>query len=163
MGTGITRRDAVVCAAGIALAGLAGCSPSGEPAGAEAGWSGGYLPIGSTVRLSGMPEGFAHVIVSRRPAHTGSAEIRDYALVQEVLGITSDLAGTTGLYAGELVLADEADIAEVLHVGRVTEEEERAEELLAAGRGSDEAGIELLLPIVEARAEALQEASDDGL
>ena len=153
----MTRRVAIAGAAGLALAGMAGCASrgGGGSAGRGGAWSGGYLPIGSTVRLSGMPEGFEHVVVSRRPAHSGSGEIRDYALVQAVLGLTSDLSGEGGLYAGELVLADESDIAEVLHVGRVTGEESWAEELLAAGRGTSSGGEELLLPLIEARSRSL--------
>lgn len=151
----MTRRSVVACAAGLAIAGLAGCSQQGGSSGGslpDAEWSGGYLPIGSAVRLSGMPEGFEHVVVARRPAHSGSGEARDYALVQAVLGLTSDLSGEGGLYAGELVLADEADIAEVVHIGRVTDEEEWAEKLLAAGRGTAADGEELLLPLIGARA-----------
>ena len=158
MQKGITRRSALAGAAVFGLAGLASCSKQdGGQAGAEAGggWSGGYLPIGSAVRLAGMPEGFEHVVVSRRPARSGADGVRDYALIQAVLGLTSDLAGEGGLYAGELVLADEADIAEVVHVGRVTDEEGWAEELLAAGRGTDETGSGLLLPLIESRAEKL--------
>ena len=151
----MTRRSAIACAAALAAAGFAGCAPQGggsEEAASGAAWSGGDLPIGSAVRLSGMPEGFEHVVVARRPAHSGSGEVHDYALVQAVLGLTSDLSGEGGLYKGELVLADEADIADVVHVGRMSDEEEWAEELLAAGRGTGAAGDELLVPLIEARA-----------
>lgn len=159
----MTRRSAIACAAALAAAGLAGCSPQGEggeKAAPGATWSGGYLPIGSAVRLAGMPEGFEHVVVARRPAHSGSGEVHDYALVQAVLGLTSDLSGEGGLYKGELVLADEADIAEVVHVGRMTDEEEWAEELLAAGRGTDSVGAELLVPLIESRAGKLGGADE---
>lgn len=154
MDRAMTRRAAIAGAAGLALAGMAGCTApaGGDSAGQADAWSGGYLPIGSAVRLSGMPEGFEHVVVSRRPAHSGSGEVRDYALVQAVLGLTSDLSGEGGLYEGELVLADESDIAEVVHVGRMSDEEEWAEELLAAGRGTATDGEGLLLPLIEARA-----------
>lgn len=150
----MTRRAAIAGAAGLALAGMAGCAAQGggDPGGQVGAWSGGYLPIGSAVRLSGMPEGFEHVVVSRRPAHSESGEAHDYALVQAVLGLTSDLSGEGGLYAGEIVLADESDIDEVVHVGRVTDEESWAEELLAAGRGTSADGEELLLPLIQARA-----------
>ena len=160
MDRGITRRSALAGAAGLAIAGLSGCAALGVESAASPApaWSGGYLPIGSAVRLAGMPDGFEHVVVSRRPAHSGSGEVRDYALVQAVLGFTSDLSGKGGLYTGELVLADEKDIAEILHVGRVTEEEARAEGLLAAGRGTGEAGASLLLPIIEDRAARLGDA-----
>lgn len=159
----ITRRSAIVGAVALAAAGLPGCSPrsdGGKEAPSDVEWSGGYLPIGSAVRLSGMPEGFEHVVVARRPTHSGSGEVYDYALVQAVLGLTSDLSGEGGLYKGELVLADEADIAEVVHIGRVTGEEEWAEELLAAGRGTDSVGAELLLPLIEARAGKLGGADE---
>lgn len=155
----ISRRSALI-AAGLGVASLASTSLTGcalteglqnQIAGgsqSQKEWDGSsYLPIESVVKLAEY-EGsdVKHAVITRRPylseiyAKDSSGQftdkepdqIYDYALVPWPIGVISDL---NKIYRG-VVLANSADITEVVFVGYEDDLEKETQAALADGRAS---------------------------
>lgn len=156
-GTLITRRAALsAAAAGAAAVALAGCAGQEDTRQGQS-WEGSYLPIGSTVRLEGVPAGIEHVVVARRVS-LAENNVADYALIPAVYGLMTTLSEGLDAVTGEVVYANEDDIVEVKATGSQSDDERRAEELLSEGRVNGKAAYELLEPLVDEQKARLDDA-----
>lgn len=158
--TTITRRGAIAAAGAAALtlaaASLTGCAPSSESTDAgSVSVEREYLPIGSVVKLESYAKtDINHAVITRRPNVTkyytkdssgnlsekSVSTIKDYALVAWPMGIINDINQITG----DIVLADAADIREVLFVGYEDELEKRAQSDLATGKAEGKTNAQAL-------------------
>lgn len=146
----ISRRGAIAAAGATALAlaavSMTGCSSGDDSASTDK--TRDYLPIGSVVKLSTYENSdIKHAVITRRPylskyyskdsagnlTETKVEKIYDYALVAWPTGIINDI----NMVAGDIVLADSADIKEVLFVGYEDDIEKRAQEALVTGKSSN--------------------------
>ena len=143
----ITRRGAIAAAGAAAMA-LAATSLTGCSTGSDEGNDSKereYLPIGSVVKLASYEKtDIKHAVITRRPNlskyytkdSSGNvtaqdvSTIHDYALVAWPVGIINDI----NMVAGDIVLADAADIKEVYFVGYEDDLELEAQAALANGR-----------------------------
>ena len=151
----VTRRAAIGAAAvGAAALALGGCAKKQEEKSAEPEWDGGWLPIGSAVKLKvGMPSE-VFVVVSRKPKCSKQGNDFDYAFIKAVFGITRDYETDEGGYASEFLLCNADQIEEVLSVGYIDANERRAWGLLDSAKEGETAN-EALVPIA---ADMLEEA-----